>query len=200
MTDPIPHNRNRLGVVLGVVFHPMTIFVPALFVVMKGIDLRTAVAWIAFVAAMTVIPLAALLYRVHQRNQRAYHRHARHSMYIGFWLCMVASTLIAVLGDAPRRLLFTLAVLLIWVPIQFTVNILYTKISAHTAVIAGIMTSFAVMGELDHILLVVGAGLAVIATAWARMSTGNHSLKQVTLGVVVSTTSVLLTTLILPPT
>lgn len=200
MTDPTPHNRSNLGVVLGVVFHPMTIFVPALLVMMKGIELKTALTWIAFIAAMTVIPLAALLYRVHRRNQRAYQRHARHSMYGGFWLCMVACMVVAVLGEAPRRLIFALAAVLIWVPIQFTVNILYTKISTHTAVIAGIMTSFAVMGELDHILLVLVAIAVVVATAWARIATGNHSLKQAALGVLVSTSSVLLTALLFPPT
>ncbi len=36
VTDPVPHNGNRLGYWLGIIFHPFSVFIPAPAVVLKG--------------------------------------------------------------------------------------------------------------------------------------------------------------------
>ncbi|MBI5957352.1 MAG: hypothetical protein HY866_01360 [Chloroflexi bacterium] len=66
-----------------------------------------------------------------------------------------------------------------------------TKISAHAAVISGIVSAFVVLGEIDSMPLALAGVGAVLATAWARVVTGHHTLTQVSLGIIVSITSVL---------
>ena len=66
----------------------------------------------------------------------------------------------------------------------------WTKISAHAAVVTGILTAFLLMGELNSLPLVVGAVGIVLLTGWARVSTGHHSWVQVGLGILVSAASV----------
>ncbi len=75
-------------------------------------------------------------------------------------------------------------------PLQAVINARLTKISAHTAVVTGILIALFLMGDLDSPLLVGGAVGIVFATAWARVVTGHHSLVQVSLGIVVSAVSV----------
>jgi hypothetical protein len=57
-------------------------------------------------------------------------------------------------------------------------------------VVSGILTALFLMGDLDSPLLVGGAVGIVLATAWARVVTGHHSVLQVSLGIVVSAVSV----------
>jgi membrane-associated phospholipid phosphatase len=100
--------------------------------------------------------------------------------------------------DAPRRLMFSLLCLVIWVPFQSAVNARFTKISAHTAVIAGICTALVAMGELNTVPLVLSAVAVVLAVGWARMVTGHHTLQQVSLGILVSAGSVFAAWVLMP--
>jgi hypothetical protein len=58
------------------------------------------------------------------------------------------------------------------------------------AVVTGILTTLFGMGDLDSPLLIGGAVGIVVATAWARVVTGHHSVLQVCLGIGVSIISV----------
>lgn len=193
MTDPVPHNRSRLGYVIGLIFHPFVIFIPTLFVVLKDVPLGEALAWMAFLAVVILVPALVLIQRARRREQYTYQRATRHHIYIVFWSSMVVCVVLAVGLGAPRRLVFSLLCLCVWVPAQYVVNARYTKISAHTAVVAGIASALVAMGELDTIPLVLGGTGVVLATAWARMVTGHHTLLQVSLGIAVSAASVLVT-------
>jgi membrane-associated phospholipid phosphatase len=106
---------------------------------------------------------------------------------------------LAVALDAPERLVFSLLALVVWVPLQAVINVRLTKISAHTAVVTGILTALFLMGDLHSPLLVGGAVGIVLATAWARVVTGHHSVLQVSLGIGVGVISVCLTFIILTP-
>lgn len=192
MNDVVPHNQNRLGYVLGYVFHPFVIFIPALVLVLKGIPFLTAVGWVAFIAAIILIPLNLTILWERRRNQYVYQQKTRHSLYIVFWISMLCAILIGVALDGPRRLIFALLCMWIWVALQFLVNLAYTKISGHTAIITTIMGGFLVMGELDTPILISLAVGSVAATGWARIVTGNHTREQVILGVLVSSGAVLI--------
>ena len=74
--------------------------------------------------------------------------------------------------------------------LQAIINARLTKISAHTAVVTGILTALLLMGDLNSPFLITGAVGMVTATAWARVVTGHHTVLQVSLGIVVSMTSV----------
>jgi len=190
VSDPVPHNRNRLGFWLGILFHPFTIFIPALVVVLKDTPLLAAVGWVAFIAAIILVPALTLIHVARKRGRYTYQRGMRHPLYVVFWASMVLCVGLAVTLDAPERLVFSLLALVIWVPLQAVINARLTKISAHTAVVTGILTALFLMGDLDSLLLVTGAVGIVFTTAWARVVTGHHSILQVSLGIVVSAVSV----------
>jgi membrane-associated phospholipid phosphatase len=190
VTDPIPHNRSRLGYWLGMIFHPFTVFIPALIVVLKDTEPVTAVGWVAFIAVIILVPAMVLIYLARRKGQYTYQRRMRHPLYVVFWVSMVLCVGLAVALDAPERLVFSLVALVVWVPQQAVINARLTKISAHTAVVSGILTALVLMGDLNLPLLVTGAVGIVFATAWARVVTGHHSVLQVSLGIVVSAVSV----------
>ncbi|MCL4237629.1 MAG: hypothetical protein KJ047_05230 [Anaerolineae bacterium] len=188
--DPVPHNGNRLGYWLGLIFHPFTVFIPALIVVLKDTEPLVAVGWVVFIAVIILVPALTLIHLARRKGRYTYQRGMRHPLYLVFWASMVLCVGLAVTLDAPERLVFSLLALVVWVPLQAVINARLTKISAHTAVVTGILTALFLMGDLDSPFLVVGAVSVVCATAWARVVTGHHSVSQVSLGVVVSAVSV----------
>jgi len=190
VTDPVPHNGNRLGYWLGMIFHPFSVFVPALLIVLKETPLLVAVGWVAFMAGIILTPALTLIHLARRRGRYTYQRGMRHPLYLVFWAGMVLCMGLAAILHAPERLVFSLLALVIWGPLQAVINARLTKISAHTAVITGILTALFLMGDLNSPFLVSGAAGIVCATAWARVVTGHHTLWQVSLGIVVSTAAV----------
>ncbi|MBN1964585.1 MAG: hypothetical protein JW910_08055 [Anaerolineae bacterium] len=189
--DPVPHNRSRLGTWLGLIFHPFTVFIPALIVVLRDTAPLVAVGWVAFIAVMILVPLLLLIHLARRQGRYTYQRGTRYPLYLAFWASMMVCVGLAVLLDAPERLVLALLTLVIWVPLQATFNARLTKVSAHTAVVTGILVTLFLMGDLDSPCLVAGAVGIVGATAWARVVTGHHSVLQVSLGIMVSTTAVI---------
>lgn len=190
VTDPVPHNGNRLGYWLGIIFHPFTVFIPALVVVLKDTEPLAAVGWVAFMAAIILVPALTLIHLARRRGRYTYQRGMRHPLYLVFWAGMVLCMGLAAILHAPERLVFSLLALVIWGALQAVINARLTKISAHTAVVTGILTALFLMGDLDSPLLMIGAVGIVCATAWARVVTGHHTVGQVSLGIVVSTAAV----------
>ena len=190
VTDPVPHNGNRLGYWLGIIFHPFTVFIPALVVVLKDTKPLAAVGWVAFMAGIILVPALTLIHLARRQGRYTYQRGMRHPLYLVFWAGMVLCVGLAEWLDAPERLIFSLLALVVWVPLQAAINARLTKISAHTAVVTGIFTALFLMGDLDSPLLVIGAVGIVGAVAWARVVTGHHTLWQVSLGMIVSFISV----------
>lgn len=190
VTDPVPHNGNRLGYWLGIIFHPFSVFIPALVVVLKGTEPLVAVGWVVFMAGIILVPALTLIHLARRKGRYTYQRGMRHPLYLVFWAGMVLCVGLAEWLDAPERLIFSLLALVVWVPLQAAINARLTKISAHTAVVTGIFTALFLMGDLDSPLLMIGAVGIVCATAWARVVTGHHTVGQVSLGIVVSTAAV----------
>jgi len=190
VTDPVPHNGNRLGYWLGIIFHPFTVFIPALVVVLKDTKPLAAVGWVAFMAGIILVPALTLIHLARRQGRYTYQRGMRHPLYLVFWAGMVLCMGLAAILHAPERLVFSLLALVIWGALQAVINARLTKISAHTAVVTGILTALFLMGDLDSPLLVSGAVGIVCATAWARVVTGHHTLLQVSLGIIVSIISV----------
>jgi len=190
VTDPVPHNGNCLGYWLGMIFHPFTVFIPALIVVLKDTEPLAAMGWVVFMAVIILVPALTLIHLARRKGRYTYQRGMRHPLYGVFWASMVLCVGLAELLDAPERLVFSLLALVVWVPLQALINARLTKISAHTAVVTGILTALFLMGDLDSPPLVMGAAGIVCATAWARVVTGHHTVSQVSLGIVVSTAAV----------
>jgi hypothetical protein len=192
VTDPVPHNGNRLGYWLGLIFHPFAVFIPALVVVLKDTEPLVAVGWVVFMAVIILAPALTLIQLARRKGRYTYQRGMRHPLYIVFWASMVLCVGLAVVLEAPDRLVFSLLALVVWVPLQAVINAQLTKISAHTAVVTGILTALFLMGDLDSPLLMLGGVGIVSATSWARVVTGHHTALQVSLGIVVSVSSVVI--------
>ena len=186
MADLIPDNRNRLAYGIGLIFHPLVIFIPALIIVLKNSAWQTAVAWISVITILILVPSFVLFYQLKKRGQFTYQRAIRGEVYLTFAVVVIVCIGLAIIFDAPARLQASLLSLLIWIPIQTIINETYTKISTHTAVVSGILTAFWLMGELDHYILKIGAIIVILSIGWARIKTKNHTLMQVIMGIIVS--------------
>lgn len=190
--DPVPHNRSRLGRLISLIFHPFVVFLPVLAVILKDTPPLEAAAWLGFIGLMFLIPSFILIERARRQQRYTYQRSTRHHFYlVGEFNILICTGLALWLASSPR-LVFSMVCLSIWTPLQYGVNVRLTKISAHTAIITGIVTALILLGDLHSIPLVLGAVVVVLAVAWARLVTGNHSLTQVVLGMAVSIVSVLL--------
>jgi hypothetical protein len=141
MSDPIPDTQNQLANAISWITHPLLIFIPALLVVLKGAEPGETLAWIGLIAAVIFGPAAVLSRYFRRQGRYTYQRDTRHLIYLTFWLSMLFCTGLAIVLDAPSRLLFALIALCIWVPLQSAVNARWTKISIHLAVVTGIMAS-----------------------------------------------------------
>jgi hypothetical protein len=89
VTDPVPHNGNRLGTWLGMIFHPFTVFIPALFVVLKDTNPAVAVGWVTFIAVIILVPALTLIHLARRQGRYTYQREMRHPLYLVFWVSMV---------------------------------------------------------------------------------------------------------------
>jgi len=190
MSDPIPDNANRLGYVLGYVFHPFVLFVPSAFLVLKGEPFWAALGWVLLMGGVAITPTAAAIFYLRTRKIYIYRREVRLPVYLVAWLGTLTCGAVLLLLDAPHRLLACVAAMGVWIPLQGAINELYTKISGHTAFSMGVMVGLALFGELDAPILQVGAVAIVLLTAWARYVTRNHTLQQIVLGWLVGAVSV----------
>lgn len=77
VTDPVPHNGNRLGYWLGMIFHPFTVFIPALFVVLKDTEPLLAMGWVAFMAVIILVPALTLIHLARRQGRYPYQRGIR---------------------------------------------------------------------------------------------------------------------------
>src|SRR5512133_2011787 len=141
LSDPAPHNQNRLGYWLGFLFHPVSVFIPALVLVLKDATPGEMVGWVAFMAVIIVVPAWTIAQVARRRGRYIYQRGTRRPVYLVFWLSMVLCVGLAVQLDAPYRLIFALTTLCFWGPLQYLVNAHFTKLSAHVGVVTGILTT-----------------------------------------------------------
>lgn len=190
MNDPIPDNTNRLGYVLGYLFHPFVLFVPSAFLVLKGDSFISALGWILLIGLLAIAPTAAYIYYLRRKEIYIYRREVRLPVYGVAWLGTLVCGVALVLLEAPHRLIACTVAILLWIPLQAAVNELHTKISGHAAFSMGVMVGLLLMGELESWWLKGIALAIVLLTAWARHITKHHTLQQILLGWAVASISV----------
>ena len=192
MIDPEPDHSNRLAFYAGRIFHPYIICVPTLIAVLSDLPPDQIFAWTLLVLAVILLP--TLLFGIYlQRRGRLFHqRSTRNPLYLSGWLSVLVCLVVLVVLDAPQVLIACLTTLAVWLPVQFGINAYITKLSAHAAVAAGCYTGLLLLGKLDNPVVQWGLFAFVVATVWARVTTRNHSIGQVILGLVVGTLPVLI--------
>ena len=83
-------------------------------------------------------------------------------------------------------------VVILWTPLQFLINTFVTKASVHASLVAISFTGLLMLGALNHPLILAISIVIVIAVAWARKVTRNHTTTQVILGLLTGTLATLL--------
>ncbi|MFN8373345.1 MAG: hypothetical protein U0694_10790 [Anaerolineae bacterium] len=185
MNDPEPDNRNRIAFWVGRIFHPYVICIPTLFAVVSDLTLEEAAKWSLITIVIVLLPGMLLAAYAQSRGHPLYQRSTRTPLYIVGWVSVLVCIAVLTLMGAPHVLISSLVSLAIWAPLQLLINALVTKISAHAAIASGCAMGLLLLGKLDTPLLKLLMLAVVVATVWARVITQNHTIKQVSLGLLV---------------
>ncbi len=192
MTEMIPDNRNRFAYAVSVIFHPLTIGVLTMLAVVREMPLNVALMWGGLLLAILFGPLIVLVKVLEGRGEYVFQREVRRPLYLVGGASLLVCLALTLMFDAPDVLVACMLALAVWVPLQFAINSLFTKISIHTAVISGCFTALVVLGVLNSPPLIGFAVGAVLLTAWSRIVTRNHTVAQVALGILVGALPVLI--------
>jgi membrane-associated phospholipid phosphatase len=185
LNDPVPDNRNRLAFIIGRIFHPYVICIPTLFVVLSDLSWDEALNWSLIVIAIVLLPGMTLAAYLQRRGHPLYERRTRTPLYIVGWGSVLTCILVIRQMGAPQVLVFSLITLAIWAPLQLSINTFITKVSAHAAIAAGCAVGLLLLGKLETLPIQVLVLAIVIVTIWARVVTHNHTILQVSLGLIV---------------
>lgn len=176
----------------GVMLDPLVVFWPALLAVARDDPAGGAIwMWYAGVAALVTLPLGTAIALVHAAGGATWQRGQRWVLYATFFASMTAALAAVGLLGGPPRLQRALLALCFWMPLHGCINEAYTKLSTHTAVLAGVVTFFWLEGDLAGPPLAAAAA-AVPLLAWARVRLRHHTLLQVCLGVAVGSAAIAL--------
>ena len=192
LPDPIPDTSQRWAYWLGRLFHPVSICILTLALILRDLPLPEAIFWTTVVAAVVTLPGLLVIAWLQRQQRYVYQRQHRLPVYVVGWFSVLTCLGILLLGDGPPALGVCLAALLVWLPLQMAINTWYTKISTHMAVVAGCATGLWLLGKLDHPMLQLAALAIVVLTGWARITTRDHTRLQVLLGLLVGAGVVLL--------
>ena len=189
--DIVPDNNHRIGYWIGRIFHPAVVMLPTLILVLSDVPLQQSLLWTAVIAAVILVPGIAMIAFLKRQQTYTYQRRSRAPLYVTGWFSVIVCWLLIWLFNGPRELIVCMATLAVWLPTQLAINHYITKVSTHTAVVAGCVTALIVLGKLNTPVVVITAMAIVVLTAWARVMTRNHTLLQVLLGLAVGVGSVL---------
>lgn len=192
MTDPVPDHRNRFAYALGRLFHPYLIAVVTLGAVLADLSFGEAVFWMTLVVTILILPLVVTTTLLRRRQRYVYQRATRTPIYLTFWVSLLVCIGILISLRAPMTLLAGILALTLWIPLQLLINTYVTKVSTHAAVASGCMTGLLLLGKLNHPMLVLSALVVVGLTLWARVTTRNHTVRQVIMGTLTGATAVLI--------
>ena len=176
--SPQPDNSNRLAVALSMIFHPYIVFIPPA-VIALGLD---GLLWGIFVGVIVVIPIAITVLIQKRSNRFVFQREARTPLFIVGWIAVWVCLLLMSLLDAPPVIRIGLLIVIIWTPMQFLINTFVTKASIHASLVAISFTGLWTLGYLTQPAVFLLSVLIVIAVAWARKKTRNHTTNQLILG------------------
>ena len=190
----IPKDRmDRLAEAISWVFHPLTVVIPTMLVVLnqQGISFWQASFWAFLSVCIGNLPLAALLfYGVrfgHYSDLSVSIREQRKSVYTVYGISSAILLTILVLGKAPLILTACIMAVILTTVIGFVINHYYTKLSLHSVGMAGCATVL--------LLTTPWLGMAMAAcallVAWARIRLKHHTPVQILIGWAIPALSVL---------
>lgn len=192
MNDPTPDQSKTLARWIGRILHPYLLPIPTLIILLYGLPWQDVVAWLILVVGIVLLPAVAYAAYLERRGQHLYQRETRDPLYLIGWVSVLICLALIVELHAPEVLIACVAALAIWAPLQGLINARVTKISGHTAVATGCYVGLLLAGKLPTLPLQIGLLILVAVIIWARVTTRNHTLQQVVLGVLVGALPVLI--------
>ena len=178
---------DRIAEIISYVFHPLLVVIPTLVIAMVrlGSTLGQALFWTVLSIAIVNLPMALLLLwgvrsgkytdaSVSVREQRT-------SIYAVGGTCLVILLAVLIIGKAPAVIIACLISAVIATALGYWIN-RYTKLSLHSAAMAGCTAVLLWTAPLIGVIMVVFAPLV----GWARIRLKHHTPVQILIGWMVS--------------
>lgn len=191
MTDVVPIRHSRFASMINVIFHPAVICIPTLLIILSGEDPQQVILWSVVSLIVLLVPALIVIGWLQRQGRLTYQRATRLPIYITGIAAVIVNLLVMIAWDAPQVLIACFATLLVWLPVQIVVNQWITKLSAHTAVVAGCLTGLVVAGKVALLPGIIVTVFCLLLVGYARIVTRNHTLQQVVLGAIIGTLPVL---------
>jgi len=190
--DPMTMQQNasqadRFAELVSYVFHPLVVVIPTLVIAMThmGSTFWEAIFWTILSIAIVNLPMALLLFwgvrsgkysdaSVSMREQRT-------SIFAVGGTCLVILLAVLIIGNAPIVIIACLVSALIATALGYWIN-RYTKLSLHSAAMAGCTAVLLLTAPLIGVIMAVFAPLV----GWARIRLKHHTLVQILIGWMVS--------------
>jgi membrane-associated phospholipid phosphatase len=198
MTLPNSHTQidrmDRLAEVISWVFHPFTIVIPTLLILMiqHKIPFWQSLFWTILAICVANLPMVGLLiYGIrfgHFSDLSVSIREQRKSIYIVYSFSTAILLTILVLGKAPIILTACIISVIITTVIGFVINHYFTKLSLHSVGMAGCSTVLLLTTPWLGMAMTVCA----LLVAWARIRLKHHTPIQILIGWVIPALSVLI--------
>jgi membrane-associated phospholipid phosphatase len=184
---------NKIAEVVSYIFHPLIVVIPTMVIAITqtGFSLSESVFWTLLAVAVVNVPMALLLFygvRSGRYSDASVSlRQQRTSIYAVGGVCLVILLLILILANGPTVLIACLIAAVMATGIGYLVN-RYTKLSLHSAAIAGCATVLLLTFPLLGILLAIFTPLV----GWARIRLKHHTPLQILIGWIVPVGCVLI--------
>jgi hypothetical protein len=198
MTLPNSHTQidrmDRLAEVISWVFHPFTIVIPTMLILMiqQRIPFWQSLVWTILAICVANLPMVGLLiYGIrfgHFSDLSVSIREQRKSIYIVYSFSTAILLTILVLGKAPIILTACMIAVILTTVIGFVINHYFTKLSIHSVVMVGCTTVLL----LTTPWLGVAMAACALLVAWARIRLKHHTPVQILIGWVIPTLAVLI--------
>ena len=190
--DPVTMQQNasqadRFAELVSYVFHPLVVVIPTLVIAMThmGSTFWEAIFWTVLSIAIVNLPMALLLFwgvRSGKYSDASVSiREQRTSIFAVGGTCLVILLAVLIIGNAPIVIIACLVSALIATALGYWIN-RYTKLSLHSAAMAGCTAVLLLTAPLIGVIMAVFAPLV----GWARIRLKHHTLVQILIGWMVS--------------
>jgi membrane-associated phospholipid phosphatase len=180
-------SADRVAEVVSYIFHPLIVVIPTLVIAMTslGSTLGQAIFWTVLSIVIVNLPMALLLYwgvrsgkytdaSVSVREQRT-------SIFAVGGVCLVILLAVLIIGNAPVVIIACLISAVLATALGYWIN-RYTKLSLHSAAMAGCIAVLLWTAPLIGVIMAVFAPLV----GWARIRLKHHTPVQILIGWMVS--------------
>jgi membrane-associated phospholipid phosphatase len=174
---------DRIAKVLSLIFHPLIVVIPTMVIAItqRGNTFWQSLFWTGLAVCIVNLPMAFLILNGVRSGRYSDAsvsiREQRGSLFAVGGICLVVLLAILILAKAPMILVVCLVSAVLSTAIGFVIN-RFTKLSIHSAAMAGCATVLIQTAPIVGIVMVVFAPLV----GWARIRLKHHTPLQILIG------------------